>query len=74
MRLATVRIGDQDRLALCFDGLVFDVERIWRDLGTGFFRIDMHMPKEPPATTMMEYLEGGQKARVCKRCGEMLTR
>lgn len=62
MRLATVIIDGKEKLVLCFDGLVFDIDRIWRDWGQGYFKIDMHMPKDPPATTMMDYLAGGRKA------------
>jgi len=62
VRLATVMIGDNEKLALCFDGLVFDIERIWNDLGTGYFRIDLGMPQDPPATSIMAYLRGGDRA------------
>ncbi|MFH0964755.1 MAG: fumarylacetoacetate hydrolase family protein [Planctomycetota bacterium] len=62
MRLATVDIRGKQKLVLCFDGLVFDIERVWNDHGKGFFRIDLGMPKEPPATTMTEYLRGGTAA------------
>ena len=62
MRLGTVIINDRKTLVLCFDGLVFDVARIWSAHGKGFFRIDLGMPPDPPATSMMAYLKGGPKA------------
>ena len=62
MRLATVRIRDEEKLALCFDGFVFDIGRIWDGHGRGRFRIDLHMPPEAPATSIWEYLKGGKRA------------
>ena len=60
MRLATVKIHAREKLVLCFDGQVFDIARIWEDLGRGYFGTELGMPRDPPATTMAEYLKGGK--------------
>ncbi len=62
MHLATVEIRGEQKLAICFDGHVFDVKKLWGALGQGFFKIDMGMVRDAPAFTMMDYLRGGQKA------------
>ena len=67
MRLATVRIGGREKLALCFDGRVFDIARIWEQQGEGLFRIDLGMPRDKPAVTMTEYLRGGKHAHETMR-------
>jgi 2-keto-4-pentenoate hydratase/2-oxohepta-3-ene-1,7-dioic acid hydratase in catechol pathway len=62
MQLATVKIRGVEKLAICFDGRVFDVKRLWEMLGEGLFKIDMGFVRDAPAFTMMDYLRGGQKA------------
>jgi len=62
MQLATVIIRGQEKLAICYDGHVFDVKRLWKAHGEGFFKVDIGLHRDPPAFTMMDYLRGGQKA------------
>ena len=62
MRLATVLIRDAHKLVLCFDGHVFDIARIWEELGTGEFRIDLGLPPDPPAFSIADYLKGQSAA------------
>ena len=47
MKLATIVIRDTQRLILCFDGHVFNVERIWKGLGQGFFKVDIGLHRDP---------------------------
>ena len=47
MKLATIVIRDTQCLVLCFDGHVFDVERIWKGLGQGFFKVDIGLHRDP---------------------------
>ena len=62
MQLATVEFRGKEKLVLCFDGHVFDIERLWKELGEGVFKVDMGFVRDAPVFTMMHYLRGGQKA------------
>ena len=55
----------REQLVICFDGLVVDVARLWRESHAGEGARELSsigVPPEPPPHSMCEYLRGGKAA------------
>ena len=65
MKLATVILKGQEQFVICFDGLVVDVARLWRESHATERATELRsigVPREPPPDSMWAYLQGGQAA------------